>query len=32
MTVIVEFLDKTINSIKMEGPNMDYVFTKACLL
>lgn len=32
MTVIVDFLDKNINSIKMEGPNMDYVFQEGFLV
>lgn len=26
MTVIVDFLDKNIDSIKMEGPHVDYQF------
>lgn len=32
MTVIVDFLDKNINFIKMEGPNMDYVFHEGMLV
>lgn len=31
MTVIVDFLDKNIDSIKMEGPNMDYAFRDGLL-
>lgn len=32
MTVIVDFLDKNIDSIKMEGPNMDYMFQEGLLV
>ena len=32
MTIIVDFLDKNIDSIKMEGPNMDYVFQESFLV
>lgn len=32
MTVIVDFLDKNINFIEMEGPNMDYVFKEGFLV
>lgn len=32
MTVIVEFLDKNIDSIKMEGSDMDYVFQESLLV
>lgn len=32
MTIIVEFLDKSIKSIKMDGPNMDYVFHEGILV
>lgn len=32
MTVIVDFLDKNIASITMEGPNMDYVFQEGFLV
>lgn len=32
MTVIVDFLDKNIDSIKMEGPCIDYVFQEGLLV
>lgn len=32
MTVIVDFLDKNIVSITMEGPNMDYAFREGLLV
>lgn len=32
MTVIVDFLDKNINFIKMEGPCIDYVFREGMLV
>lgn len=32
MTVIVDFLDKKINSIRMEGPNMDCMFRDGLLV
>ena len=32
MTVTVDFLDKNIDSIKMEGPNVDYMFQEGLLV
>lgn len=32
MTVIVDFLDERIDSIKMEGPNVDYIFSENLLV
>lgn len=32
MTVIVDFLDERIDSIKMEGSNMDYAFNGGLLV
>lgn len=32
MTVIVDFLDKNIDSIKMEGPCIDYMFREGLLV
>lgn len=32
MTIIVDFLDKNIDSIKMEGPCIDYMFREDLLV